>query len=142
MGFSQSCFFDFRKSSRLSDSIEDLRKRGTKKDVEALERTKTYLIAKSMAPVADVRERFRHGTFKARVHRELPDAIALYHEAPAMDFTLGVLFLGLHAMYRRRLEATRIRGVVHMPAFLKFFNSLTQEWTGELSSVYIPALIR
>jgi hypothetical protein len=88
-------------------------------------------MARVMVEVEKVRFRYKYGTAEARIYRD----VAVPKPALAVRVLDTVLMLALfsaHLMYRKRLQSTRVKGMVYVLDFQGLMQSLVVEWAGEL----------
>ncbi|KIM75256.1 hypothetical protein PILCRDRAFT_684143 [Piloderma croceum F 1598] len=97
-------------------------------------------IARVMVEVEKARFRYKYGTTEARIYRD----VAVPKPALAvrvLDAVLMLILFGAHLMYRKRLQSTRVKGVVYVPDFQSLMQSLVVEWADSnlLATVLVSA---
>ncbi|KII94578.1 hypothetical protein PLICRDRAFT_47611 [Plicaturopsis crispa FD-325 SS-3] len=87
-------------------------------------------IARVMDEIERTRQRNGYGTPDARIHRVtvLPEPT---WKLRVLDVVLTLVFLGAHRTYRRRLQATRVNGLLHLPGYQQLMRHLLTEWAGK-----------
>jgi len=90
-------------------------------------------IARVMVEVEKVRIRYKYGTTDARIYRDVAVPKPTLKLRILDTFLMLVLF-GAHIMYRKRLQSTRVNGMVYVPDFQGLMQSLVVGWAGEHSS--------
>jgi hypothetical protein len=88
-------------------------------------------IARVMVEVEGVRLRYKYGTTEARSYRDLAVPQPTLR-VRVLDTVLMLVLFGAHLMYRKRLQSTRVNGLVYVPDFQRLMQSLVVEWSGEL----------
>ena len=100
-------------------------------------------IARVMVEVEKVRFRYKYGTTEARIYRDVAVPKPTL-KLRILDTVLMLVLFGAHLMYRKRLQSTRVNGMVYVPDFQGLMQSLVVEWAGEHFSPIkrmIPALM-
>ncbi|KAI0064299.1 hypothetical protein BV25DRAFT_1914504 [Artomyces pyxidatus] len=97
-------------------------------------------VARVMAKIEAVRERYHYGTKEARLYRDIAIPSPTLR-TKAIDGLLSGLMFGAHKMYRERLEQTRPKGYVYLPDFQELMRSLLVEWSDAnlLATVFVSA---
>src|ERR1700729_554681 len=87
-------------------------------------------IARVMVEVEKVRFRYKYGTTEARIYRDVAVPKPTL-KLRILDTVLMLVLFGAHLMYRKRLQSTRVNGMVYVPDFQGLMQSLVVEWAGE-----------
>jgi hypothetical protein len=87
-------------------------------------------IARVMVEVETVRVRYGYGTTEARRYRDVAVPKPTL-KVRIFDTVLMLVLFDAHLMYRKRLQSTRVKGIVYVPDFQGLMQSLVVEWAGE-----------
>ena len=87
-----------------------------------------YHIARTMSRIEEVRHKTHFGTYDFQLYRNVVSQDVGWKVRMADACLVWVLF-GVNRMYRRRLQAARVKGEVYLTEFKDLMKGFLAEWS-------------